>query len=159
MRGRRTVQFLVHKSLAQGGPWQADGLHERWEETEDWLLSDLSGGMESRDGGLQLVCPARGGAKEIWDGDTILSILTPNDLAQPALPCPSTHSALTSSRGSQSSVSETKSISLGCSIGGTPNVAGMPNVIFPGTQTSPLRSSRSGCMIRMQRILFQIRFT
>lgn len=71
MRGCRTVQFLVHKSLAQDGPWQADGLHEPWEDFEEWFLSGLSDGMESRDGGLQLVCPARGGVKEIWDADTI----------------------------------------------------------------------------------------
>ncbi|KAJ6147506.1 hypothetical protein N7497_009488, partial [Penicillium chrysogenum] len=71
MRGCRTVQFLVHKSLAQDGPWQADGLHEPWEDFEEWFLSGLSDGMESRDGDLQLVCPARGGVKEIWDADTI----------------------------------------------------------------------------------------
>ncbi|KAJ0418957.1 hypothetical protein BJY00DRAFT_286899 [Aspergillus carlsbadensis] len=71
MRGCRTVQFLVHKSLAQNGLWQADGMHELWEDVEEWFLSGVSDGMESRDGNVQVVCPARGGVKEIWDADTI----------------------------------------------------------------------------------------
>lgn len=71
MRGCRTVQFLVHKSLAEDGPWQADGLHEPWEDFGEWFLSGLSDGMESRDGGVQRVFPARGGVTELWEADTI----------------------------------------------------------------------------------------
>ncbi|KAJ9481777.1 hypothetical protein VN97_g11685 [Penicillium thymicola] len=71
MRGCRTVQFLVHKSLAEDGPWQADVLHEPWGDFEEWFLPGLSDGMESRDGDVQHVFPARGGVNELWEADTL----------------------------------------------------------------------------------------
>lgn len=62
MRGCRTAQFLVHKSSAKG-KWKPDGLHEPWEASQDWFLSGVCDGMESRDMGFPTVWPARGGVE------------------------------------------------------------------------------------------------
>jgi hypothetical protein len=62
MRGCRTAQFLIHKSVPEQ-PWQPDSLHESWEMTEDYFLSGLADGMASRDESDQDVRPARGGVK------------------------------------------------------------------------------------------------
>lgn len=64
MRGCRTAQFLVHKSSAKG-EWKPDGLHEPWETSQDWFLSGVCDGMESRDSGFPSVWPARGGVESV----------------------------------------------------------------------------------------------
>ncbi|KAL2842925.1 hypothetical protein BJY01DRAFT_216253 [Aspergillus pseudoustus] len=61
MRGCRTAQFLVHKSSTKKGKWKPDGFNEDWELKEDWFLSGIADGMESRDCGYPTVWPARGG--------------------------------------------------------------------------------------------------
>lgn len=64
MRGCRTAQFLAHKSSPEGG-WKPDGLHEPWEASQDWFLSGVCDGMESRDFGFPSVWPARGGVQSV----------------------------------------------------------------------------------------------
>ncbi|KAL2871596.1 F-box protein [Aspergillus lucknowensis] len=87
MRGCRTAQFLVHKGSAKG-TWQPDGLHESWETTEDWFLSGVSDGMESRDCGFPTVWPARGGLEFVHADNVNFDPrhIASNDIAMPFHP-------------------------------------------------------------------------
>jgi hypothetical protein len=63
MRGCRTAQFLIHKSVIQD-PSQRVQYLEPWEVSEEWFLSGLRDGMPSRDENYPYVWPARGGLNQ-----------------------------------------------------------------------------------------------
>ncbi|KAL4996659.1 hypothetical protein BDV10DRAFT_171576 [Aspergillus recurvatus] len=87
MRGCRTAQFLVHKRCAKA-VWQPDGRHEAWETTEDWFLSGVCDGMNSRDSGYPTVWPARGGLEMVHSDNINFAPqhIDSNDIAMPFHP-------------------------------------------------------------------------
>ncbi|KAA8641763.1 uncharacterized protein ATNIH1004_010702 [Aspergillus tanneri] len=71
MRGCRTAQCLVHKSVSDN--WASDGLDQDWELVGDYFLSGLSDGMASPDTDPKRVYPARGGVVQPNSHHTIIN--------------------------------------------------------------------------------------